>query len=449
MKIMKVNVMKKLIKKKTASRTKPMKTKQWNFPAPKRGEGRVFSKTKKAAMKMKKSSAMKKGSKKKAVKKTKFMKVLYVQHGNLTKKSRHERSSHKRTVEYFYGANDYQIVKMLIEDGILQDLKGTVCENCGKGALGSLKACKTKGFRYRCSARGCQNYMSPQSGHSIFSDGHGAHATSLQHQAVVLFHAVQNASQTICHLMTGKNHKTIGAIYETNDKCRKSDVENEEKKIVYGGKGTVWKDVEADEVDLGSQSLDHHEETEEDEKIEWEQWGGVVERGNRQTLMLTRLKPKKTKQRATGPGPMRSADWLPTAEKELKNRNVVLHTDGARAYQLNVDGMLHDHVVHMKKKLVVNGKVVKKNGLCVWIKPKYTKKFIHTLPSGKKITRMGGTQIIDRFWSHLRGFMKSRQVKVGSAKTSVRTRSAQWDYWRRGEDLWLETGKMLKRLAKK
>ncbi|CAE8596131.1 unnamed protein product [Polarella glacialis] len=60
-----------------------------------------------------------------------------------------------------------------------------------------------------------------------------------------------------------------------------------------------------------------------------------------------------------------AVDWIPTAEKELKNRNVVLHTDGARAYQLNVDGMLHDHVVHMKKKLVVNGKVVKKNGRCV------------------------------------------------------------------------------------
>ncbi|CAE8585700.1 unnamed protein product [Polarella glacialis] len=103
----------------------------------------------------------------------------------------------------------------------------------------------------------------------------------------------------------------------------------------------------------------------------------------------------------------------------------------------------------MKKKLAVNGKVVKKNGQCVWIRPKYTKKFTHELPAGKKIIRMGGAQIIDRFWSHLRGFMKFRQVKVGSAQTSVRTRSAQWDYWRRDQDLWVETGKRLKRLAKK
>ncbi|CAE8593499.1 unnamed protein product [Polarella glacialis] len=103
----------------------------------------------------------------------------------------------------------------------------------------------------------------------------------------------------------------------------------------------------------------------------------------------------------------------------------------------------------MKKKLAVNGKVVKKNGQCVWIRPKYTKKFTRELPAGKKIIRMGGAQIIDRFWSHLRGFMEFRQVKVGSAQTSVRTRSAQWDYWRRDQDLWVETGKRLKRLAKK
>ncbi|CAE8603513.1 unnamed protein product, partial [Polarella glacialis] len=321
--------------------------------------------------------------------------------------------------------------------------------NTGKGSLGSLKIAKNKGLRYRCSAKVCQNYVLPQSGHSIFTSGRGPKATSLQHQAVVLLHALQNASQTICHKMTGLDHKMTQAIYGTNDKCRKIDVEKKEKKIVYGGKGNVWKDVEADEVDLGSQLVDNREDAPEDEKIEWEQSGGVVERGNRQTLMLTRLKPKKTKQRAPGPGAMRSADWIPIAEKDLKNRNVVLRTDGARAYQLNVDGMLHDHVVHMNKKLVMNVKVVKKNGRCVWIKPKYTKKFTRLLPSGKKIIRMGGAQIIDRFWSHLRGSMKSRQVKVGSAQTSVRIRSAQWDYWHRDEDLWVETGKMLKRLVKK
>ena len=36
---------------------------------------------------------------------------------------------------------------------------------------------------------------------------------------------------------------------------------------------------------------------------------------------------------------------------------------------------------------------------------------------------------------------------VGSKALRVRVRSAQWAYWHRGQDLWLETGRMLQRLA--
>ena len=37
--------------------------------------------------------------------------------------------------------------------------------------------------------------------------------------------------------------------------------------------------------------------------------------------------------------------------------------------------------------------------------------------------------------------------RVGSKALRVRVRSAQWAYWHRGQDLWLETGRMLQRLA--
>ena len=42
------------------------------------------------------------------------------------------------------------------------------------------------------------------------------------------------------------------------------------------------------------------------------------------------------------------------------------------------------------------------NGVTTWVKPKYTRVVTHTLPSGEKVTVKAGTQIIDRFWSHLR-----------------------------------------------
>ena len=54
---------------------------------------------------------------------------------------------------------------------------------------------------------------------------------------------------------------------------------------------------------------------------------------------------------------------------------------------------------------------------------------------------------IDRFWRHLRAYSVGRSAPVGSRALRVRVRSAQWAYWHRGQDLWLETGRMLQRLA--
>ena len=71
----------------------------------------------------------------------------------------------------------------------------------------------------------------------------------------------------------------------------------------------------------------------------------------------------------------------------------------------------------------------------------------HKLASGRIVKVMGGTQIIDRFWRHLRAYSVGRSAPVGSKALRVRVRSAQWAYWHRGQDLWLETGRMLQRLA--
>ena len=125
---------------------------------------------------------------------------------------------------------------------------------------------------------------------------------------------------------------------------------------------------------------------------------------------------------------------------------MLLHTDGAITYKMKIDGMLHDHVVHQKKRLMKNGRPVKVHGKTVWKKPCYAMKFTHALPNGRKIVRKGGTQIIDRFWSHLRTFMRNRSTSVGSAAIKARIRSAQWDYWHRDADAWLATGEMLDRL---
>ena len=125
-----------------------------------------------------------------------------------------------------------------------------------------------------------------------------------------------------------------------------------EKDIVYG----EWKDVEADEVDLGKGLVDAP--VCPGMSIRWEQWGGLVERGRPSSLRLFRLSPKLTGPRAPGPGPISKHDWKPIAAKYLAGKGVILHTDGARAYKMKIPNVIHCNVVHQKKKKkIVNGKV--------------------------------------------------------------------------------------------
>ena len=112
----------------------------------------------------------------------------------------------------------------------------------------------------------------------------------------------------------------------------------------------------------------------------------------------------------------------------------------ARAYKAQVPGMLHDHVVHMKKRVIVEGRAR-------WIKPFFTKRFDHVAPDGSRIACIGGTQTIDRFWRTLRTSLVGRSCAVGSHAFARRIRSCQWEYWYKGEDQWVKTGEMLQALS--
>lgn len=96
----------------------------------------------------------------------------------------------------------------------------------------------------------------------------------------------------------------------------------------------------------------------------------------------------------------------------LRDRKIILHTDGAKTYQLSLPEVLRD-----------NG------GKITWVKPRYTKLRTHTLPEGEKLTVKAGTQIIDRFWGHVRAYLKHTPRKVGSSSLARKIRAAQWTYW--------------------
>ena len=142
-------------------------------------------------------------------------------------------------------------------------------------------------------------------------------------------------------------------IYARLDQARCDYVEKEEKSIKFGS-GEQWEDLDADEVDLRKKT--EPPASPSVKSTSWEQWGGIVERGAPETLVLTRLKPCRTKAHALGPGPMRKRDWAPTVSNYFKGCSVVLHTNGARAYKMKVDGAIHDNVCHSNKRIGHGGR---------------------------------------------------------------------------------------------
>ena len=116
---------------------------------------------------------------------------------------------------------------------------------------------------------------------------------------------------------------------------------------------------------------------------------------------------------------------------------MILHTDSARSYKAKVRGVLHDSVVHQKKRVKVRGKFV-------WKSPNFVKLVTHKLPCGKKLRVKAGTQIIDRTWRFIKDRLRLNQfTKVGGSLLRAQIRSAQYEQWHRNRDLWACTGEPL------
>ena len=65
-----------------------------------------------------------------------------------------------------------------------------------------------------------------------------------------------------------------------------------------------------------------------------------MRRGAPETLVLVKLPDRQTTSRAPGPGPLLRRDWLPIANYFLKGKQVILHTDSTRAYNIEAPGIL-------------------------------------------------------------------------------------------------------------
>ncbi|CAK0855141.1 unnamed protein product [Prorocentrum cordatum] len=336
---------------------------------------------------------------------------------------RKDRAARASCIKDFVKRPEKFVIDKLRRENSSPKWEGATCPHCGEGVLGPLKdhGEKKGGRGHRCSRSLCNRRMTPRSFHRIFSKGTVQSFSTLADQAAILFCAVAGCPQTTTRLLAQRNHKAVESIYGSLH-------------------GAQWADVEADEVDLGKME-DPAAGPRTATPVIWEQRGGIVQRGAPESLVLFRLQPKKTKRRAPGPGPIRKAGWAPLSKKWLKNRNVIFHTDGARSYKLKEQGVVHDWVVHKKKKAKVKGK-------WMWLKPSHSQKRYHDVPdpmkagAKKRIWVKTGTQIIDGVWRELRRFVGKTKA-VGSAHLMQKARSFQWAHWNRGKDLWHETGAML------
>ena len=119
--------------------------------------------------------------------------------------------------------------------------------------------------------------------------------------------------------------------------------------------------------------------------------------GTSQHPGLRKLTPKITVKRASGPGAVRRVEWKKLAQDLWRDCLIVLHTDSAKSYKLKVPGVLHDRVVHCKKRVKVRGK-------WRWLQPHYVRLVRHKIPGakGKALMVKSGTQIVERVWRFLK-----------------------------------------------
>ena len=271
----------------------------------------------------------------------------------------------------------------------------------------------------------------------VFTSGKGSEGHSLAVQGCALLLRLAGVPLSSIHILLDMNHKAVERIEKSLAFARKAYVESHQKSMSFGfARGKKWMEVEADEAVFDKFLLPAEDSPARNRMMQWEQWLGMVARGKPSSLVLIRLPCVTTRKRAPGPGAIKKVHWTKIANTWLKGRNIILHTDSARSYKAKVAGVLHDSVVHQKKR-------VWKGGKWIWQPPTFVRLARHTLPDGRRLTLKAGTQVVDRAWRFIKDRLKINQnVKRNSTLLQAKIRSAQFEYWHKGKDAWTSAGEL-------
>ena len=159
--------------------------------------------------------------KRSAIKKNALWKKLpYIRDadGMAPRGTRTDQMKWKRSLPKLLQASE-SLVKKLIADKILPNLKGKTCPRCTAGKLSGLTQYRGS-YKHRCNNRACHVWINPHHLHPFFTEGTGNSTTRLQIQVI--------------HIALDVNHKAIEDLEKRLCELRLQHVEKNEKKIVFG-----------------------------------------------------------------------------------------------------------------------------------------------------------------------------------------------------------------------
>ena len=119
---------------------------------------------------------------------------------------------------------------------------------------------------------------------------------------LLLLLVLTGASHAQCRLLLQVNHKMIEGMSSRLQVLRQSYAQEEEQKIIFGDR-KKWMDVEAEEAKFDradvTRDVTYKDSAVKGKLVLWEQWRGILVRGNPKTLVLTRLNPCSVRQKST------------------------------------------------------------------------------------------------------------------------------------------------------
>lgn len=158
--------------------------------------------------------------------------------------------------------------------------------------------------------------------------------------------------------------------------------------------------------------------------VEWNEYVGMKRRGDPESLYLEQRDVERSRSQrkpngGASPPPYTKEEWLNLANKKVRP-GALQHSDGAKAYQQNIEGVQRDYVSHS----------FRGHG------PEFVKS------SSASSTALAGTQSLDGWWGHAKKNLTG--LASDSDKIGPAMREAQWRHWFAESDKMVAAGTVVR-----